>query len=285
MEPHVSPRKPAVAGAFYPGRPKDLRTQVMDLLSRVNEEDLPADIQGRVFGLMVPHAGYIYSGQVAAHGYKLLSGCDIGTAIVISPSHQEYFPFAAVFPGDAYETPLGSILVDREMVEAVSTAGELVRASDRGHALKPSRQGEHALEVQLPFLQCVLPEVKILPVVMGDQNWPICNALGSALGPVLRRPGVVVIASSDLSHFHSSEESDRLDGRFLQVLERMDPQALFEAVQKGNCEACGMGPVVSAMIAGLTAGATRCRVITSCNSGDVSGDRHRVVGYAAAAFF
>jgi AmmeMemoRadiSam system protein B len=257
----------------------------MDLLARADRARRPDEIQGRIYGLMVPHAGYIYSGAVAASGYQLLAGSDIRSAVLISPSHQEFFPFASIFSGDAYETPLGQVQVDRELADSIGPDLELVRKSGRGHAQDHLMQGEHALEVQLPFLQCVFPEVKIVPIVLGDQSWETCNALGLALGPVLKRPDVVIIASSDLSHFHNSDEATRLDGNFLEVLERMDPKALFEAVRKGDCEACGMGPVVSAMTAGREAGASQCRVIDSCNSGDISGDRSRVVGYAAAAIF
>jgi len=285
MEPFISIRKPAVAGAFYPGNPKDLRAQIMDFLAQADNSKIQDDLQGRVYALMTPHAGYTYSGAVAAHGYQLLASSGVTTAVVISPSHQEFFPFASVFSGEAYETPLGQIRVDRELADSIGPDQEMVRASGRGHVQDHLSQGEHALEVQLPFLQCMFPEAKIVPIVLGDQSWEICSALGLALSPVLKRPEVVIIASSDLSHFHSSDEADRLDGNFLEVLERMEPAALFEAVRHGDCEACGMGPVVSAMIAGQEAGASRCRVITRCNSGDISGDRSRVVGYAAAAIF
>lgn len=285
MEPFVSIRRPAVAGAFYPGNPADLRAQIMDLLARADRSGPPDDIPGRIYALMVPHAGYFYSGAVAAHGYQLLAGRDISTAIVISPSHQEFFPFASIFSGEAYETPLGQIQVDHDLVGSIGPELDTVRRSGRGHAQDHLRQGEHALEVQLPFLQCIFPEIKVVPIVLGDQSWEICNALGLALGPALSRPETVIIASSDLSHFHNSDEADRLDGNFLEVLERMDPKALFEADRQGDCEACGLGPVASAMIAGREAGACQCRVVNRCNSGDISGDRSRVVGYAAAAIF
>ncbi|NIM19449.1 MAG: AmmeMemoRadiSam system protein B [Candidatus Latescibacteria bacterium] len=283
MEHYNSIRKPVVAGTFYPGRPADLKTQITDLLERA-EDSLPKiDIRGRIFGLVVPHAGYIYSGQVAAHGYRLIRNSDIDTVIVVSPSHMELFPFASIFSGDAYETPLGTIAVDKDLAEKIASMNPLVKLSEKGHIQNHLPHREHALEVQLPFLQSVLKGFKIVPIVMGDQSWKICEALGDSLSSFITPPEVLVVASSDLSHFHSYEEAERLDKTFCALLEEMDPEAIFQAIHRSECEACGAGPVIAALIAGLRAGASQCQVLSSANSGDVSGDRSNVVGYTAAA--
>jgi len=241
--------------------------------------------KGRVLGLMVPHAGYVYSGQIAAYGYKLIEGTPIRSAVVVSPSHMEFFQFASVFSGDAYETPLGILPVDRTLIDKIISDDGLVQRSDRGHLQDHLPQREHALEVQLPFLQSALGDISIVPIVMGDQSWEVCEALGKALAPVIAMRDVVVVASSDLSHFHSYEEAERLDGKFRDILETMDPEALFQAVRDRECEACGAGPVIAMLIAGRTAGAVSCRILRAANSGDVTGDRHSVVGYTAAALF
>jgi AmmeMemoRadiSam system protein B len=278
-------RRPAVAGSFYPGDPHLLKKQITDMVARAQKPPLDGTGPGRVLGLMVPHAGYVYSGQIAAYGYKLIEGGKVRTAVVISPSHMEFFQFASVFSGEAYATPLGTIPVDQALADRITSEDQLVRRSDRGHLQEHLPQREHALEVQLPFLQTVLGDVAIVPIVMGDQSWEVCEALGKALASAMAQSDVLTIASSDLSHFHSYEEAERLDGNFRDILETMDPKTLFNAVRRRDCEACGAGPVVAMLIAGLDAGARACRILRAANSGDVSGDRNSVVGYTAAALF
>ncbi|MFQ5512701.1 MAG: AmmeMemoRadiSam system protein B, partial [Candidatus Krumholzibacteriia bacterium] len=271
-------RKAAVAGSFYPGDGETLRDEIGRFLVNVRSSP-PA---GRPVVVIAPHAGYMYSGQVAAYGYRLLENLGIRTAIVISPSHVEHFPFAAVFDGDTYETPLGAIPVDRELADRIAGAAESVRRSGRGHTQDELPRREHALEVQLPFLQLVLDDVKVVPIVMGDQDWTVCEDLGRSIAPHIARPDVVVVASSDLSHFHPYDVARRKDAVFCDLLEFMDPRRLYDSVATRECEACGAGPVIASMIASANLGATRCTVLSTANSGDVTGDLKSVVGYAAA---
>lgn len=271
-------RRPAVAGMFYPGDPEVLRSNLDSLLSSVRE----APAAGRPIVLVEPHAGYQYSGRVAAHGYKLLLNRNITTVVVISPSHLEYFAAVSVFSGDAYETPLGRVPIDIAVADALASADPLIEKSLRGHVQDRRARGEHALEVQLPFLQAVLPACSIVPVVMGDQSWGYCRALGNALGPLLKRQDVLIVASSDLSHFYPDDVARKLDGVFLDELTAMDPRRLYESVQAKSCEACGAGPVIASIIAASHLEAQTCRVLATANSGDTTGDRSQVVGYAAA---
>jgi hypothetical protein len=225
----------------------------------------------------------MYSGQVAAHGYKLLQGRDVRTVAVLSPSHMEYFPFASVYDGDAYETPLGRIDVDKDAARTiVSMDPERIRLSARGHLHPGSHRQEHALEVQLPFLQTVLRNFRIVPVVMGDQDWELCSTLGNALVPHMARSDFIVVVSSDLSHFHGYDTANSLDALFCGLVEDMDPERLYRSVRGNECEACGAGPVIASLVASRQAGATACRILHAANSGDVTGDRHSVVGYASA---
>lgn len=270
-------REAAVAGSFYPGDETTLRRTVEGFLADARVPELT----GRPVALVAPHAGYVYSGRTAAYSYRCLKNRGIHTAVVISPSHMEHFPFASVFCGDSYETPLGAVEVDRKLAARIARGGS-VRCSQRGHIQPGSAGGEHALEVQLPFLQCVAGKCRIVPIVMGDQSWDLCVALGQALAPFLGRPGVVAVASSDLSHFYADDIARRKDALFCEMLESFDPAALHDAVRKNTCEACGAGPVVAALIASRTVGATRCVVLSQANSGEVTGDRDCVVGYAAA---
>jgi AmmeMemoRadiSam system protein B/AmmeMemoRadiSam system protein A len=195
----------------------------------------------------------------------------------------EYFPFVSVFDGDAYETPLGLIPVDKTMANEIASADPILKLSDNGHIQSKLSSREHALEVQLPFLQAVLDEFRIVPIVMGDQSWETCCALGDALGPILKRDNVVTVISSDLSHFYPHDVATEMDGVFLYLLKQMDPQRLHESVRQKTCEACGAGPVVSGLIAAKHFDGAGCHILSSATSGDVTGDRDRVVGYACAA--
>jgi hypothetical protein len=274
-------RRSVVAGTFYPSDSAKLRRDVDAMLADAR----PEPVAGRPLVLIQPHAGYIYSGRVAAHGYSLLTRSGIDTVFVISPSHTEYFPFVSVFDGDAYETPLGKIPVDPVLAQQLVSADPQLKRSSAGHVGRSSSAGEHALEVQLPFLQIVLDNFRVIPVVMGDQSWDACRVLGDALGPFLKRDNIIVIASSDLSHFYPYDMARKLDHEFLNHVMEMDPWRLYESIKNKECEACGAGPVIAAMIAAHHVEKPRCRVLNTANSGDITGDHDRVVGYASVAIY
>jgi AmmeMemoRadiSam system protein B/AmmeMemoRadiSam system protein A len=273
-------RKPTAAGQFYTDDPVFLSKQITGFFKKAKKEALP----GEIIALIVPHAGYVYSGQVAAHAFKLLEGLSFETVVVISPSHVVPFRGASVYNGGAYETPLGKISVD------TSTAGEIADASDRvslsnaGHASGGMR-GEHSLEVELPFLQLVLGKFKLVPIVMGDQDWATCKALADALIKALKGKSSLIIASTDLSHFHPYDEAVRLDNIVLDHVNDFDPDGLYSDLTAGACEACGGGPMITVMLAGKGLGADKSKVLKYANSGDVTGDRSGVVGYMAAVVY
>jgi AmmeMemoRadiSam system protein B/AmmeMemoRadiSam system protein A len=271
-------RKPAVADQFYTADPAALKREVTGYLDAAK----PPAVAGDVVAIVAPHAGYMYSGAVAAYGYRLVRGAHYDDVVVIAPSHVEYFGFASVFPGTAYETPLGMIPVDTELVKAIASKNPLVRADMTGHRVAAFERSEHALEVQLPFLQVALGSFKLVPIVMGDQSQATVEALGNVLGDALKGRRALIVASSDLSHFYPDKEARVLDGEFQRALSTCDPNKLFSALSKKSCEACGGGPVVAAMIAAKKLGADRCQVLHYANSGDVTGDRSSVVGYASA---
>lgn len=271
-------REPAVAGFFYPRDPVKLAADVDRMIAQVE----PRTVSGRARVAVSPHAGYQYSGSVAAHCYRLFKEQEVHTAVVISPSHAEYFDHCSVFDGDGYETPLGVAETDKELAGRLAGAGGYVRLSDHGHLQSHLPRQEHALEVQIPFLQRSLGAFKLVPVVMGDQGWEHCVALGEALAPLLKDPGVIVVASTDLSHFYSAQKANGLDGEFIDRLAALDSRGLFQAVKEGNCEACGAGPVIAALIATDTAPDRNCTILKRANSGDVTGDFNSVVGYMSA---
>ena len=273
---HVRP--PAVANMFYPGDVRVLSKGVTDLLERAE----PERVRGPIVALICPHAGYQYSGFTAAHGYKLLIGNEFDSVVIVSPSHREGFEGISVFNGSAYQTPLGDLYVDKEIRSALCQNDSMIKESTLGHHNRYPAPQEHAIEVQLPFIQKVLGDVKITPIVMGIQRREYCFHLGGKLAQVLNGKNVLLIASSDLSHYHPAQEAEALDQVVIRDIDRFDYEQLMEDLESERGEACGGGPTVAVLIAAKKLGADRVTILHHCNSGDVTGDRSAVVGYLSA---
>jgi len=265
-------RRSVVAGSWYPGTEGQLRKTVEGYLDNVEKEEL----DGELVGLISPHAGYIYSGQVAAYAYKQLDGVSYDAVAIISPVHRMFMGRFAVTSAAAYETPLGLVEVDVDLIEAMNKEIDLTHVA---------QDNEHSLEIQLPFLQVVLGEFKLLPIMMGDQGLSSCQKLGTALAKILKGKNVLLLASTDLSHFHNYDAAMRLDEIVLERVRAYDPEGLVSDLERGKCEACGGGPVIAVMLAAQKLGANRAKVLKYMNSGDVTGDRSQVVGYMAAALY
>lgn len=274
--PSGSIRPPAVAGMFYPDDPERLNEALIRLFSDSQLSDPPAKL------VLAPHAGYPYSGRLAARSFAALGRAPIRRVVIVGPSHVEAFDHAAVFSGDGYATPLGTVPVDKDAAERIGAHGDSVRVSPRGHLQPHLARGEHGIEVELPFLQRTHPDATIVPIVMGDQSWRACADLGDALRPLAEDPETVFVASTDLSHFYDYHRATALDERFCDVLTAGDAAALHEAIERGECEACGAGPVVACMLATQHLPGRRFTVLERANSGDVTGDRGSVVGYVSA---
>lgn len=268
-------RKSVIAGTWYPGDPATLRNEVRRYLAKVP----PQVVGGAVAGLVSPHAGYVYSGQVAAYGYRLIEGAHYDAVVVIGPSHRVLFHGASVWPSGGYETPLGVVPVDRELAGAILAADPVMNDERKPHA------AEHSVEIQLPFLQVALGSFPFVPVVMGSQDWRSCEALADAIARAARGKNVLVVGSSDLSHFHDYEKARRLDQSVIDLVGNRDSRGLAHRLEDGTSEACGGGPIVTAMLVAEKSGALGAKVLRYANSGDVSGDRRQVVGYLSAAFF
>lgn len=269
-------REPAVSGMFYPDRPEILSRDVKKYLENVKREK----IDGEVIALVSPHAGYMYSGQVAAHAYKLIEGKTFDSIVVLAPSHRVDFKGASLYDRGGYRTPLGVVPIDVELSKKMMERWKRIQFLPEAHAQ------EHSLEVQIPFLQVVLKSFKLIPIVMEPHwSWETCRLLAQAIADTVRGRNVLLIASSDLSHFHPYEKAVQLDKIVLQHIDRFDAEGLNRDLKEGRCEACGGGPVITMMLAAKALGATRGKVLKYLNSGDVMGDRSRVVGYAAAVFY
>ena len=268
-------RRPAVAGSFYPADPATLARQVRELLNRASKEEIP----GKIVALVSPHAGYLYSGQVAAQAFKLVEGADFETVIVVAPSHRVFFQGASVYDRGGFETPLGTVSVDKDLCRKIMAESEILRFLPQGHSQ------EHSLEVQLPFLQGALGKFSLAPIVIGDQSFATCQKVGQAIARGAKGKNVLLVASTDLSHFHSYDRAVKIDQVLLEDIRAYDPEKLQQDLQEEKAEACGGGPVIAVMIASRELGANESRVLSYRNSGDVTGDRSGVVGYAAAVFY
>ena len=285
-------RPASVAGAFYPADPTALTSMMDEMISRAS---VPA-IDGQIVAVVAPHAGYPYSGPVAAYTYAPLKGRKYARVVVIAPSHYEAFDFTSVFDGDGYVTPLGTVMVDKAFARELANTNSSIRLSERGH--KATRQGaEHAIEVQLPWLQHMLGSFMLVPVIMGNQSYESSRALGVALAKLIQAErtrnhasphqdfsDTLIVASSDLSHYHPYEEAQVIDHKTLNALQAWDYLSMSQNFEMRVWEACGGAPIVAAMIAAEHAGANRAQVLDYANSGDVTGDHSRVVGYSAEIF-
>jgi hypothetical protein len=268
-------RKPAVAGSFYPGDSKTLSREVRDYLSKATKEE----VAGEIIALVSPHAGYMYSGLVAAHAFRVVEGMKFDAVVVLAPSHRVPFQGASLYDGKGYETPLGVLPIEQELCQKLKGESKIIQTLPRAHA------HEHSLEVQLPFLQEVLGKFSLVPLVLGSQDYRSCEAVGKAIARAVKGKKVLLVASTDLSHYHPYDRAVQLDRVILDNLQAFDAQKLSRDLDSGKGEACGGGPVVAVMVAAKELGANRAKVLKYMNSGDVTGDRSGVVGYAAAVFF
>ncbi len=281
MQEAGSIRQSVIAGSWYPGQPDVLHRTLAGYLADAEKVEL----EGELKALISPHAGYAYSGPTAAHAYKQLeAGPTFKTVVVLSPLHQAYLGRFVVTKADYYETPLGLVEVDAELVEAL---GKEVTLNRVGY------DGEHSLEIQLPFLQQVMGDFTLLPVMLGEslsneQSLVACRELSTALAKLLRDRKTLIVASTDLSHLYDYHEVVRHDRVMIELVERFDIEGLGLALIEGRCHACGGAAVVTALLTAQALGANRAKVLHYTNSGDVTGNRrpgNYTVGYMAAAIY
>jgi len=266
-------RKAAVAGTWYPGTPDKLAGEVDRYLALAE----PA-WEGSIAALVAPHAGLRYSGPVAAYAYKLIEGRRYDVAVLVGPSHHVGFDGVAVCFKGVFETPLGAVPIAERYADAIAKAAPSVREHPTAHVR------EHSLEMQLPFLQRVLPDTPIVPLLMGYQTRETIGELAAGLSSALSGRTALLVASTDLSHYHDAVTAARLDGRVIGHVTAFDSEGLLDALDAFPHHACGGGPTVAVMRAARALGAERAGVLKYADSGDVSGDKDVVVGYLAAAF-
>jgi len=277
-------RTSQIAGTWYPSDPDELRALVERAAAdaprpAIDVDDIPGRLS-ELAALVVPHAGLIYSGRIAAAAYRLLEGARFDAVLLLGPCHRGGVGLA-VYPDGAIETPLGTVRIDEELASA------LVEADPGIHAARAPHEQEHSLEVQFPFLQRFLPNVPVVPVLMGYQTPATIAAAVRALQQVLAGSPrtVCMIASSDLSHYESRAEASRLDGMLVRCLEQFDVRGLERLLETNPHHACGGGPMVAVLTAAEALGASVASVLAYGDSGDVTGDTDGVVGYVSAAIY
>jgi hypothetical protein len=262
-------RPPAVAGRFYPDDPSRLRSEVDSFLVRSNQEK-----KIRAIACIAPHAGYVYSGSVAGEVYRRME--IPRRVILIGPRHYPHGAALAINTDGAWRTPLGMAPVDHLLAEKIVRAFPELREDDVAHST------EHSLEVQLPFLQQLVPSFAFVPIVIGPAQWGTLDRLGRAVASVISAEGesVLLIASSDMNHYESVAVTRVKDRKAIDQILALDPHKLFDTVREEQISMCGYAAAVAVMVAAKELGATRAELIRYATSGEVNGDMQEVVGYA-----
>jgi len=269
-------KKPVVSGAFYPDSAKILAQNLKQFLGWAELNKTDKDI----LALISPHAGYKYCGSVAAYGYKLIKGRPIQTVVIIGPSHYEYFDGISVYPQGAWQTPLGNVPVDSELAQ------DLIRYHPKISFYEPAFSKEHSVEVEIPFLQIALDNFKIVPVVTGKFSYEDCQILSQALLEATRdREDVLIVASTDMSHYHPYAKANDIDNFTIKEMEKLDPESLYYKLVTGECELCGAAAVITTLLYAQAKKMSEIEILKYANSGDVTGDRRRVVGYLSAVIY
>jgi len=269
-------RNPAVAGMFYAGTAKELEEQIEwcykhelgpGAIPRVNSKGLR-----EIAAIVVPHAGYYYSGPVAAHAYKELADDGIfDTAVILGPNHTGYGYPVSLWAGVGWNTPLGELEVNKELAQRL--LGEVIKADETAHT------HEHSIEVQLPWLQHLYKKVKIVPISMLAQDIETARAVGKAISQA--GDNLVIIASSDFTHYEPYSVAMERDGSVIEAIVALDEEELYERCENLNCTMCGYGPVASAIVAAKEMKAKKASLLKYATSGDTSGDFSQVVGYGS----
>ena len=269
-------RKPIVAGQFYTANPDKLKTEIDNYIKNVKLEKE----YDNVSAIISPHAGYVFSGQTAAYGFKCLLGKYFDTIIVIAPSHNPIEFSISACDCDYYQTPLGDIPVEKEIVEEL-LGNKLIGYSEIAH------KREHSLEVQLPFLQMVLTDFKLVPILIGYQSLETSRNLAEILYQTfqnLKRKFLFVI-STDLSHYHSAETAKVLDDKVIDAVKKMDTKLLDDYIHSGKAEACGFGCIETGIMLTEKFGVGNVDILNYSHSGMIFGDYAQVVGYLSAIFY
>ena len=265
-----------LAGSWYSSSKQELSKTLRSYIDQAE----PEKVEGEIFGIIAPHAGYQFSAPVAAYGYKSARNKSIKTVIIIGFSHRKPFDGISVYDRGSFRTPLGDIPVDEKL------AGAIEAQNKRIYFYPQAFDGENSIEMQIPFIQLIFENASIVPIAFGTQAYTDAVTLADALAAVLKgRKDCLVVASTDLSHYHTYAEANRIDGHLIEMLKNMKAVDLYEDAMSGKSEACGLMPITTLLLTAEKLGYNGLKILKYANSGDVSGDKSRVVGYVSAVVY
>ena len=265
-----------LAGSWYPSSDQELQTMLQGYLDKAN----PEKVEGQIFAIISPHAGYQFSGPVAAYGFKLARNQNIKTVIIIGFSHRKFFDGISVYAKGIWRTPLGDSSIDEPLAAAI------IAANPRIHFESGLFTEENSVEMQIPFIQMVFKDARIVPIAFGIQSYSDAEMLADALAGTLKdRTDYLIVASTDLSHYHPYAEANSIDTRTIDTIKMLKGKSLYDEANVGLCELCGVMPVTATLLAAEKLGFNKVEVLKSANSGDTSGDKSKVVGYVSAVVY
>ena len=273
-------REPVVAGQFYPEGEEDLKNMIKQCIDhKYGPGNNPKTSNDKIYGIICPHAGYVYSGPTACHSYKAISSQNPELAIIIGPNHFGVGKDAATMIDSQWQTPLGMVSIDSESAKQVAEISEFIEIDEYSHSQ------DHSLEVQIPMLQEMLSnEFQILPIILRAQDMKTAMDVGNAVYEIAKRKNTIIVASSDFTHYEENSFAYQQDKALIEPILEMDVERFYQVLYERRVTACGYGAMASAMIACKKMGATKGELLSYATSGDVSGDTESVVGYGAIKF-
>ncbi|KFM17970.1 Memo-like protein [Marine Group I thaumarchaeote SCGC AAA799-P11] len=272
-------RKPVVAGQFYPGTKNELEEMISSCIQHKYGPGNQTQKDEKVFGIICPHAGYVYSGPTACHSYKAISSKNPELVIILGPNHFGVGRDVATMIDSKWETPLGWVEVDSEAAKEISNISKFIEIDEFSHSR------DHSLEVQIPLLQSMLSnEFKILPIILLEQGLEIAKDVGNAVAEIAKSRNAMIVASSDFTHYEENSFAHSQDKALIEPILEMDIERFYQVLMDRGVTACGYGAMASTIVACKKLGATRGELLSYATSGDVQGDTSRVVGYGAIKF-
>ena len=273
-------RQPVVAGQFYPGEKKELKNMIKSCFEhKFGPGTDSTESSEKIFGVVCPHAGYVYSGPTACHSYKAISSQSPELAIIIGPNHFGVGKDAATMIDAQWQTPLGRVQVDSESAKQVAEISKFIEIDEYSHSQ------DHSLEVQVPMLQEILSnDFQILPIILRSQDMETAIDVGNAVTEIAKKKNAIIVASSDFTHYEENSFAHQQDKALIEPILEMNVERFYQVLNERRVTACGYGAMASTMIACKNLGAKKGKLLSYATSGDVSGDTESVVGYGAIKF-
>jgi AmmeMemoRadiSam system protein B len=282
----LTKRAPAVAGTFYPNNVSELSELIEHSFrnQRFGPGKAPpySNDKHKIYGIISPHAGYVYSGAVAANGFYEVSSMDFQDVVLVGPNHYGIGSWVAAMKDGTWETPFGEVQVNSQLAEKIASRSSTLDFDDYAHSR------DHCLETQLPFLQYIKQDFKIVPVVLISQGNDTAIDLGNAISETIREKDILkstlLLASSDFTHYEPNSEAHRKDSELIKPILALDVNKFYAILERLNVSACGYGAIATMMVAAKNLGATRGELLKYATSGDITGDETAVVGYSSIVF-